>query len=400
MNTSWGTAAETLASNVVADWGIPDFVYAPRNVATGSGNVEVSDGVLAVGERGLMLQVKARQPDANPERLAKWIDKQTKKAAAQMSGSRRTLSRETVGMESRRGYERDFGPLIEPWAGVIILDLPEGQPVSGRSIVSEDTIRMTLADWEQVAQRLRSASALIDYVTRILAGSIDVELGQERYRYEAIAAADLAASPNFPSVLADQLNDDDLMCVEQIEDWIHRDLVPFYGRDSSVARAAIEAIDQMPLSVRVAIGRKVLELYERALSDRRWVSTMIRSVQGGPRIVAVTDLAENYDDPDVFATRATMLGLVRHEMLYDADPSATLLLARLSHGRGAFRTVGYFAGDVSDELTPEMRYEVLISTGYSGLRGGGEVRDLFASAEGCPCRGGHSFGVCEFDWSL
>lgn len=76
---SWGTRQEKYARHLAADLGVADFVYHPTTVSTGQRTREISDGLLISGESGLILQVKARTPDAasgdDPERAGRWLRK-------------------------------------------------------------------------------------------------------------------------------------------------------------------------------------------------------------------------------------------------------------------------------------------------------------------------------------
>src|SRR5688572_27618025 len=62
-----GDAAEAATHDAAAIWGLPDFVFLPSTAAVGSGTREVGDGVLIVGELGVVVQVKGREaPTADP----------------------------------------------------------------------------------------------------------------------------------------------------------------------------------------------------------------------------------------------------------------------------------------------------------------------------------------------
>src|SRR5262245_48589807 len=95
---SHGTERESQVRDIAAKLGVADFVYSARPVPKGAGQREASgDGLLLVGDRGAILQVKARDPARgvadSAERAAAWIRKHAAKAAEQGVGTRRELAR-------------------------------------------------------------------------------------------------------------------------------------------------------------------------------------------------------------------------------------------------------------------------------------------------------------------
>jgi hypothetical protein len=86
-----GAAAERAMQDAAASWGLPDFVMSPMVERKGSGVREISDGLIVVGDRGLVVQVKSRDTEpGTAEREALWL---TKKIAAGGRQVRRAAGR-------------------------------------------------------------------------------------------------------------------------------------------------------------------------------------------------------------------------------------------------------------------------------------------------------------------
>src|SRR2546425_1070959 len=88
-----GHAIEGATRIAAAFWGLPDFVFRPALRSRDSANREIGDGILIVGERGVVLQVKSRQAassESTRERL--WLGKSIDKACRQANGTIRSLT--------------------------------------------------------------------------------------------------------------------------------------------------------------------------------------------------------------------------------------------------------------------------------------------------------------------
>ena len=86
---SHGTARERQVRDVAARLGVADFVYTSPRIRRGSAQREASgDGLLLVGERGAILQVKARDPSTgqrdSSDRARSWVQKHVRKATKQL----------------------------------------------------------------------------------------------------------------------------------------------------------------------------------------------------------------------------------------------------------------------------------------------------------------------------
>jgi hypothetical protein len=191
-----GTAAEIAVRDAAATWGLPDFVMAPSVERKGRGSREISDGLLVVGDRGVVVQIKAREGEpGTPERETNWILKQIAGACKQIDGSVRRLTNEDIDMVNGRGRSiRVDGPAIN-WVGVVIIEHPA--PPQDVAIPAHDAkipvIALLRRDWEFLFDQLRSTYAVVQYLHRV--GVSAPLLGGEPERYYELAAADAAVAP-------------------------------------------------------------------------------------------------------------------------------------------------------------------------------------------------------------
>jgi hypothetical protein len=94
-----GDAAERATRDTASLWGLPDFVYRPGRLDVGSGSRELGDGTLVIGDRGVVIQVKARDRDTEDEnRERAWLTKQIAIGLRQAHGTLRNLRRLPVEM--------------------------------------------------------------------------------------------------------------------------------------------------------------------------------------------------------------------------------------------------------------------------------------------------------------
>lgn len=194
-----GTAAEEATTNAAAFWGLPDFVFPPVKRATGSGSRELGDGIVLVGDQGLILQVKSRQnPTQKTEREASWIKKQVAKGAGQAAGTLRQLRRQPEDMPNQRGRVITIDGNSGTWIGVVIVD--HAEPPGGITLSVDhqglSVITLLRRDWEFLFEQLGSTAAVVGYLHRVAGDAC--ELGEEPTRYYDLAGKDAVAPQNPP----------------------------------------------------------------------------------------------------------------------------------------------------------------------------------------------------------
>lgn len=199
-----GAAAEIAVQDAVATWGLPDFVMRPSVERKGSGVREISDGLLVVGNRGIVVQSKAREVEPGTyEREKSWAVKQITAASKQIDGTIRRLRSDGAQMVNGRNRSVYIdGPAID-WVGVVIIEhpAPPREVAVPAHLGRSPIIALLRRDWEFLFDQLRSTYAVVQYLHRVRI-SVPV-LGDEPERYYEFAAADAAASPGLvdPSLL-------------------------------------------------------------------------------------------------------------------------------------------------------------------------------------------------------
>ncbi|MFC4859382.1 hypothetical protein [Actinophytocola glycyrrhizae] len=295
--SSRGTAAERAAQNAAATWGLPDFVMVPMVEAKGRGVREISDGLIVVGDQGLVVQVKSR--DSEPQEPAKevrWVTKKIAEAGRQVDGTVRRVASKATAMVNGRGRTIEIaGPELN-WTGVVIIDhpeIPEDLPAPDMG-TRTPTVALTRRDWEFLFHQLRSSRAVIDYLVRVAATG--AHLGHEPERYYELAAADARAEPgpvdptislrgtrvSAPLLPAAPAGSDDdeahgmvrIMC----EDIANSEID---AAEESHRLQVLAAVDQLPVTQRTELGRLLLNNLDiaRNVDDDREVRWQFRIYQ-------------------------------------------------------------------------------------------------------------------------
>lgn len=188
-----GKEAENATHNAAALWGLADFVFRPEVRRLSSGVRELGDGVLLVGDLGVVVQVKSREiPTGNADRERAWLEKQCKKALRQGAGTIRQLQQRPAPMTNLRGRTIEVDGNDFRWVTVVVLD-HDDPPNEVAPRPSENAVILLRRDWEFLFEQLKSTHAVGRYLERV-AGDPQ-ELGSEPVRYYEFAAADLAAEP-------------------------------------------------------------------------------------------------------------------------------------------------------------------------------------------------------------
>lgn len=245
-----GSVVEEDVRAIAARLGLADFVYRAELVARGGGNREPGDALIYANGLGAIVQVKSRDPEAAgadaPSRVQAWIDKHGMKAAQQAAGTRRELIRlrdagqPVLALPVRAGHlpiedQRRAGLLldlpIESWPTIVVLDHPLAE--NARSPLPADVFWITLDDWRNLHEAIRSTTGVLTYVNRVLAANPVPQwtLGTEQLRYAAFVDADMtaAASDGKSAGYFDWSVLDEPVAVELYRDVMHR-LWPEDGR--------------------------------------------------------------------------------------------------------------------------------------------------------------------------
>ena len=374
MTASWGTASEEAARRYAADLCVPDFVYEPVIVSKGNARREVSDGLLISQERGVILQTKARNPNAHRDldRQIAWARRQVCKAANQVRGTRRTLASATeLQLTSRRGRSLTLSADSErAWPGVVLLDMPHCPSGVDATCDDPETIVMTLDDWYALNDLVRSTSGVIEYVHRAIdAQTLQIELGKEAVRYANLAAADdetVRQEGGYPVLPSTGLSPREEQVIATLDDWIDSDIAVAAGPngdlDLDATRRAIEVIDAIPVAVRVETAGTLLHRVREADVVGHAVSGVCQIPPSHHRLLFFFDQAANWSSSEHFSAYVFAYTVTRHEELDDLyGPGVSLLLARMNTESGhVFRTFVLIEGNAAElQLPKDVRRSVL-----------------------------------------
>jgi hypothetical protein len=302
-----GAAAEEAAHDAAALWGLPDFVYRAGQKRVGSGTREIGDGLLLVGDVGLVVQVKSREGDlGDEERERRWILKHTRRAIRQGRGSIRRLQRDATRMRNARGVEIEVAPGVE-WLVVAVIDHPDPPDDIDLADLEEFGPGVSVLlrrDWEFLFEQLKSTRAVASYFART-AGEA-VRLGDEPLRYFDLAAADIAADPKplDPALLGDGARtvSSPLLPMEAagardreghlVVRSILEDVAAAPAGDLAVAdRLQVLAdLDYLPVAERAAIGRFLLVNLQRVARIRTGTAWQFRRILSKPTPARVLQL--------------------------------------------------------------------------------------------------------------
>jgi hypothetical protein len=280
-----GYAAEDATREAASIWALPDFIYQPEVSKAGSGSREIGDGILVVGDLGVVLQVKSRQlvtSDQAKERS--WVEKKMKEALRQASGTIRRLQREPVPLSNGRGRTIEVDGDQMRWVAAVVIDHPD-VPVELSTDGMESRfpyVVLVRRDWEFLFDQLKSVHAVADYLHRV--ADTPCELGGESVRYYQLAQADEAAPPEDIDLailakggyrvsapllpLAPAGTDDELALALLLSIYEDIAIVPIKGLDERSRLRALAELDRLPVGLRANIGRFLLDGLDEAVDVR------------------------------------------------------------------------------------------------------------------------------------
>jgi hypothetical protein len=374
---SRGKDAEKRAREIAALFGVPDFVYKPLLERKGSAHREISDGMVICGEDGLIMQVKARQTPRQdtPARAEQWIRKVAKAGRRQAEGTRRRLAQSSaVTFTSLRGYTRTLHA-VNGWPAVVVIDHPfASAPIQLPQ--SADTLWITIEDWQELHNHLRSTATMIAYVKRALGSGLHPPLGGEVDRYRALAQADAATyggPSSVPMLPLGLLEPEDALHAALIDDliekvWPQDSPIPWQEPDEY--RAIVERLDRIPPAMRASLGRKIIETLKAAIATDHRRSFLLADASQEARVLFICDVLHDGEPEDRLMHEVALLASVRqHQALESgAHPNSVTLAIGILHspGRGrqySFALIGSPPPPVPEGLRAEIEREYGIFRG-------------------------------------
>lgn len=194
-----GKAVEDATLGAAQLWGLPDFVFTPKEEKVGSGTRERGDGFIVVGDRGYVIQAKRRSivPDSE-ERERGWLLKNIAKAIRQGRGTIRAMTDQPRELVNGRGRSVQISADALDWRIIVIIDHPDLPPGYKADTDAEGVPVTVLSrrDWDFLFDQLKSTVAVCDYLDR--SESKSRVLDEETVHYFALANADAettAANP-------------------------------------------------------------------------------------------------------------------------------------------------------------------------------------------------------------
>ncbi|MFJ5984502.1 hypothetical protein [Lentzea sp. NPDC092896] len=356
-----GYAVEDASRRAASVFGMPDFVFLPKQQRNGSGMRELGDGIVIVGSRAAVLQIKSREEASCSvaSKESSWLTKNIEKAHRQANGTIRRLTNTPAILTNARGRSIIVAGATYQWLSVVIVDhpeVPEGYlPPSGQG--NTPAVVLMRRDWEFLFNHLYSTSAVLAYLHRV--SGERVKLGGEPRRYHEFALADLEAEPDpvapelaglGPAVSTARapLNPAgrDDMAAHLLLRVIMEDIArtPLEEEREADRIKVLAELDSLPVEARTELGRTLLGFIS-ALGS--WTGEGIRTET---RLVA--------PNPDAFTPMVFMVASQFNEDLRHHFHSRVDLFHYDLHGREAADRQGV----VGVLLTPSHRLERLWDT--------------------------------------
>jgi hypothetical protein len=280
-----GREAEKLTKELAMAWGLPDFIFQPVNLRTGSGQREIGDALVIIGNLGACVQIKSKQEiTEDSDREESWLNKNIKRATSQANGTIRQLRiQKSLRLENARGHSFEIVFTQIDWIPVVVVDHPgldSYTPPPG-------AIVLTLNDWNFLFDQLKSTFAVLGYLKRIR-GLEPVQLGRESVRYYEHAQADYDSPPTdlpagyriegtthysgplLPMAPAGQGGEQEHALVRMICEDVANS--PDDEINEPQRHSVLAALDSLAVSARTALGKKMSEWLDEAhkLKGKKW----------------------------------------------------------------------------------------------------------------------------------
>jgi hypothetical protein len=368
-----GYAAELATHDAATVWGLPDFVFTAAEPRSGPGSRELGDGLLIVGELGIVLQVKSREhPSGDSARETRWLEKKTAQALRQGAGTIRRLRMGPEKLTNRRGRTIELDATQMRWLTVVVLDHAD-PPAQTTPPTDPKAVVMLRRDWQFVFDQLKSTHAVADYCRRVAGEAI--ELGEEPTRYYELADADTRAQPgnlaaqliaagrqvSKPMLPLAPAASEDLeahLLVRHIFEAIA--LSPPGEFEEADRLRVLAELDRLPVSHREDVGRFLLDAMDEVAAtsagETVWKMRSMRGPAGGAHLVYAASSAPHGEMiQDLFGLWVR----VRHGEMLEArgDFEQLVTVGILLTPRGGFErwdtTLAAISGD--PELTDQER---------------------------------------------
>ena len=371
---------EAATYEAAAIWGLPDLTFKPGLRRLGSGHREIGDGVILSATHGLMVQVKCREAaTADPQREARWLEKNIAKALRQARGSIRQLRMAPAVMENGRGREVEVRAEDRRWISVIVIDHPDppGDQIPAAEEDLSDAVVLLRRDWEFLYDQLRSSSAVAGYLERV--SGEQAMLGVEPARYYERAAADAEAAPAIldPHFLVGNVPvvSEPLLPFQPVEDEgtgsqaLYRSLLEDIAmtrlQEASETQRleALAELDRLPVKHRDLISSFLRDKFRVVSGQRDGVEWHFRRVAGGSGGTQLAYAVCSSFDEDIEAAFQAWAQLRHHEFQQRLDGGreiktvAVLITPRRDGQRDWDTTMCFIAGGLGLDSEAVREYQ-------------------------------------------
>ena len=393
------------ARQLAAGLGVPDFVYRPATASKGSGNREISDGLLVAGQFGLILQVKSRAAGSaatdTVERARSWATKSAAVAVRQAQGSRRSLAESAVRFVSMRGYERKLPP-GDGWPTVVLIDHPQASSIELPN--EPNVLYMTIGDWMNLHDHLRSTASVIEYAHRALDSGLRPPLGQEQQRYRRLAQADAnyAARPGtLPILPLERPAQEELYAVALFDELVEKVADPANKPwDEDNYLHIVQLLDRQPILLRASIGAKMIDTFMKVRAEGRARGFCALDRLAGDRMAFYYDVEEGADPPELdehHLAYVAAYGALRqiHALESGAGKETRTLAVGIRHHERLGRRYAFalYEGP-APPMDTDMRRALEADYGIYNYNRGHFARRRLGRNERCPCGSGRKFKHC------
>lgn len=409
----YGHLVEEDVRQVAAQLGVADFVYTVPVLAQGGGTREVGDALLVSNGMGAILQVKARQPGSRAEDGSAWVKRRGGKAYSQGQGTRRMIARRQAQGLAIVAYpvrsadweeaDRELAGLplwvdVSEWPIIVILDHPSLDDVDPPE---PDGFWITTTDWLELNRALRSVTALLTYVRRVLDGgsAMAVPLGHEKERFRHVVEADAryasaGGSMSRPWLTTDSLRDP--TGVELYKELLFRLWPPGADRPHvpiSDLRKVLEFLDALPPGSQSTVGRWILEKRAELRATPRASGAVMWS--GDRLLVFGCARADQYDEIERFDADLAAVASVRCREVREQGGRISAVLAVGHLVADGYIDYRYVYMEPPIDAPDDLKRIVLHGYGRFDLASGRAVPVQAGRNDPCPCGSGRKFKYCE-----
>ncbi|ACZ83212.1 SEC-C domain-containing protein [Streptosporangium roseum] len=411
-----GDKAEKRAQEVAAHLGIADFVYGQPLVRKGKGWREVGDGLLVIGDRGAILQVKSREPAPglrdSKDKAERVVRKYIEAAIKQGYGSKRTIQLHLASgkpLSATPVRALDFPSVhssifalklsrsCEQWPIIVIVDHPRN-PIFSLS-VPPGVFCISLLDWEQLHEHTRSVSGILRYIDLVFKSRLPTVIGREEERFSKLAG--FVRQPNIPNQweshpwFSTAARDDPLgvSVYRELLTKVWTGLPRGPGISPEDIRTMLAFLDDVPTSVMVVIGRWILRKRREFRETGNLASGGMTT--GNKILVYLHGSEQQCSDQAQWTSELTFLTLTRlHEWTETYSAKAVALgVGTRETENGIEYTHVYLEG--AGGLTKEIRDMIEWKYGVHNYRLGHVHHLKYGRNETCPCGSGMKYKRCH-----